>query len=1087
MMPDLHIYLLGDFRLGLGDEPPIAIHQARQQALLTYLLLHRHAPQSRRHLAFLLWPDSSEAQALTNLRKTLTHLRQIAPILAQSLYADHQVVQWRPLVGFTLDVAEFETKLDQATAAEQAGRAQEAIALWAVAVALYTGPLTPSCYDDWVIAERERLHQLCLGALERLVAGHERQHNLTAAISYAQQLLRLDPLQETVYLQLMRLHLLQGDRAGALRTYHTCVTVLARELGVEPAPETQEAYARLLKLEMGATAAMRVHRATNLVGRQVEWEKLQRTWRLATGQRAHFVCLWGEAGIGKTHLAEALLGWAGQQGFTVARTRAYAGEGQLAYAPVIEWLRSDAVRAVRQRLAPVWRREVARLTPELLSEQPSIPAPDPMTEAWQRQRLWEALARALLAAAQPMLLVIDDLQWCNTETLEWLHYLLHFAPRARLLVLGTARPEEVDDAHPLQTLYRHLRITEQLTEIELGPLNAEQTALLAAQVAQQPLDDNTQQALYHATAGNPLFIVEMTRAGLRNQTADLSLQLPVSSLPLLPPKVQAVIEFRLAQLSLTAHNLAHLAAVIGQAFTFALLFHASGGDEDEAVSALDELWQRRIIRAQGTYTYDFSHDRIRDVAYAELSPVRRRQLHRKAAAALEQMHATELHVVSARIASHYHQAGEPVKAASYYLRAAHEMQFGYTYIEAITHLQQGLTILQNQPRTAENVALAIAMYLALGRSLTAHEMWGSPGTVTAFETARKLAIESNNLPQLVQAQDYLQIAYSESGKLPLALAMAESNLALVARVGKTLEVEGAHGGLGYLLWCIGDFGLARQHLEQAAALAAQLPDIEKNAHSGLSYSGAFPHALVLWLLGYPDTAAHYLQAVLRDQEPQAAPFDRMTGYEFCVMFYHWRREFHQMQTYAQKLLAVTEQYEYTTYRWLGQLYTTAAAAALGQPNAGSLLLRKSIETMQDIGVRMHIPYSLYLLAEMYAQAGQPSEGLATLDEALALAVETGELLWQAETHRLHGDLLYAKGSLQEAELAYQSALVMSRQQCAKSLELRAATSLARLWQQQGRSAEAHQMLTGIYNWFTEGFDTADLQTAKALLLQLQAA
>jgi DNA-binding SARP family transcriptional activator len=201
---------------------------------------------------------------------------------------DDHCLRWRPAVAFTLDVAAFEAKLDQARAAEQAGRAQEAIALWSAAVALYRGPLTPGCYDDWLISERERLHQLCLGALERLVASHERQHNLAAAIPYAQHLLRLDLLQESMYLHLMRLQALQGDRTGALRTYHTCATVLARELGVEPAPETQAAYARLLKLETGVIATTRVHPASHLVGRQAEWEKLQRTWHLATGQGAHF-------------------------------------------------------------------------------------------------------------------------------------------------------------------------------------------------------------------------------------------------------------------------------------------------------------------------------------------------------------------------------------------------------------------------------------------------------------------------------------------------------------------------------------------------------------------------------------------------------------------------------------------------------------------------------------------------------------------------------------------------------------------------------------------------------------------------------
>lgn len=652
MTPNRRIYLLGDFRLSLGDETPLTIQQTRHQALLTYLLLHRHAPQARRHLAFLLWPDSSEAQALTNLRKALTHLRQVAPILAQSLYADHQVVQWRPAIACTVDVAEFESKLNQATAAEQAGRSQDALRLWSAAVTHYTGPLTPSCYDDWIIAERERLHQLCLVALERLVAGYERQQEVAAAIGYAQQLLRLDPLQETAYVQLMRLQALLGDRAAALRTYHTCVTLLARELGVEPAPETQAVYARLLNLETSAKTTPRPRSAQELVGRQAEWEQLQRAWRLATSQGAHFFCIWGEAGIGKTRLAEELLKWAGQQGFTVARTRAYAGEGQLAYAPVVEWLRAEPVRSARSRLAPVWLSEVARLAPEILSEQPTVPAPNPMTEPWQRQRLWEALARALLAAPQPMLLVIDDLQWCDMETLEWLRYLLHFAPQERLLIVGTARPEEVAEAHPLQTLCRHLRSSGQLTDLELGPLDDAQSALLATQVAPQPLDAQAQQALYRATAGNPLFLVEMARVGANKERVSLpphQLYTPIA----LPPKVQAVIQSRLAQLSSPARAVAHLAAVVGQDFTFDLLRQASDYHEDDLARGLDELWQRRIIREHGATTYDFSHDRIRDVAYSEISPIRRRQLHRQIAVALEQQFLGNLDTVSSALAFHY--------------------------------------------------------------------------------------------------------------------------------------------------------------------------------------------------------------------------------------------------------------------------------------------------------------------------------------------------------------------------------------------------------------------------------------------------
>ena len=341
------------------------------------------------------------------------------------------------------------------------------------------------------------------------------------------------------------------------------------------------------------------------------------------------------------------------------------------------------------------------------------------------------------------------------------------------------------------------------------------------------------------------------------------------------------------------------------------------------------------------------------------------------------------------------------------------------------------------------------MRLTRGRFLSAHEGLGSPAAVDAFATARHLCLASDNLAQLVRAQDYLQMAHGDSGNFPLARALATSNLELAGKLTDRAEIEGAHGSLGLILLCMGDFLLAREHLEQAAALAAA----DSTRHP-LVYPGAYPYALVLWLLGYPDRAMRYLQAVLAAQESHVNPFDRMTGYEYCVMFHHWRREWPEMQLFAQKLLAVTEQYGYETYRWVGQLYTTAAAAALGHPHEGAALSRQNINHVLTKGIRMHVPYALHLLGEVHAHAEQWGEGSATLDEALAMAAETDQHLWDAETERLRGDLLAARGSAHEAEAVYQNALAVARGQHAKSLELRVAVSLAHLWHAQGKGEAA---------------------------------
>lgn len=1087
MTPPLHIYLLGDFRLDLGDETPLSIPQARHQALLTYLLLHRHAPQARRHLAFLLWPDSSEPQALTNLRKALTHLRQMTPILAQALYADHQVVQWRPMLTFTLDVAAFENKLDQATAAEQTGHVQDALALWSAAVAHYTGPLTPSCYDDWLITERERLHQLCLGALERLVAGYERNQEPAAAIPYAQQLLRLDPLQETAYVQLMRLQAVMGDRAAALRTYHTCVTVLARELGVEPAPETQEVYARLLNLATSVKTTPRPRSAKGLVGRQVEWEQLQRTWRLATTQGAHFLCIWGEAGIGKTRLAEELLTWAGQQGFTVARTRAYAGEGQLAYAPVVEWLRAEPVRSVRSRLAPVWLSEVARLLPELLSEQPTVPVPNPMTEPWQRQRLWEALARTLLAAAQPLLLVIDDLQWCDTETLEWLRYLLHFVPQERLLVVGTARPEEVAEMHPLQTLRRHLRSSGQLTELELGPLDDMQSALLATQVAPQPLDAQTQQALYRATAGNPLFMVEMVRAGVSKESASLPSHQSYTPTAL-PPKVQAVIQSRLAQLSPPARALAHLAAVIGQDFTFELLLHASGQDEGALVLGMDELWQRRIIREQGVAAYDFSHDRIRDVAYMEISPIRRRQLHRCVAQALEAVFEDNLSILSGQLATHYEQAGFLAQAVGYYHQAAEKERQLFATDEALTYLARGFDLLKHLSHTPEVTERELAMQMTLGGIWSPIKGYGSPEVGQIYERALTLCQQLAKTPQLFPALWGLHEVYLYRAEFAQALKPAAQCLQIAQRAGDAgLLLQAYHALWGVYFYC-GPLASALTYAEQGIALYNtghyQAQALDYGVHDAgvcaLHISG-----LSLWLLGYPDQARQKLTALMTLTDSLTLPILVVDATAQTAMVCQCLRQVQPTQAFLQRCLDLCIQYGYSICQAHAQVMQGWTVAVRGDSTTGIPLMHQGLTGWQATGQRLLYNYFYALLAEGYALAGRSAEGLELLMTGQALATTYDDHFYRAELYRLQGDLLLAHGeALDKVAMAYQQAIAISRQRQEKSLELRATIHLARLWQQQARIADAYQLLSGIYNWFTEGFDTADLVEAKALLDEL---
>src|SRR6266566_825110 len=286
----------------------------------------------------------------------------------------------------------------------------------------------------------------------------------------------------------------------------------------------------------------------------------------------------------------------------------------------------------------------------------------------QRALLCGGGTRALFSAHRPLLLLLDDLHWCDTETLEWLHYLFRFAPHARLLLLRTVHVEEVLPGHALVASLRTWQSSGLVTELALEPLSFSETLSLAEQVAGHPLDEAVITTLHHETEGNPLFVIELVRAGTLEQQRQEPHEQPSAGTPLpllsrpastLPPTVHTVLAARLAQLSQEARELASLAAVIGREFSFTMLSRASEEPEEALVRGLDELWQRRIVREQGTEAYDFSHEKLRQEALASLSTAHRRLLHRRVAEALANTAADEQEAASSQIAAHYEQAGLP--------------------------------------------------------------------------------------------------------------------------------------------------------------------------------------------------------------------------------------------------------------------------------------------------------------------------------------------------------------------------------------------------------------------------------------------
>ncbi len=1088
-MQRLQVTLLGEFQLTFDGAAILAANQPRLQSLLAYLLLHRNAPQPRQYLAFLFWPESTEAQALTNLRKQLLRLRRALPDVERFVLSNTKVIQWRPDAPFTCDAIEFEQAIAHAAPLAD----ERAIAALQRVVDLYSGDLLPGCYDAWLIAKRDVLHASLIGALERLVLALEDNRDYPAAIRRAEQLLWHDPLHETIYRRLMRLYALNGDRAAALQVYQRCVITLQRELGVAPGADTRAAYARLQHDSI--PVVLRKHSERTLaiqspfVGRQAEWRALQAIWRQAIHGRAHVALLAGEAGIGKTRLAEELLSWVATQGITTAHARSYAAEGRLAYAPVIEWLRAPTLKPHLGQLSAADLTELARLLPELLREWPGLAPPNPVTESWQRHRMFEALARAVLVAQQPLLLVLDDLQWCDQETLEWLHFLLRQNLQAPLLCLGTLRSEEVSSRHPLTALRFGLQSTQQLTELPLSALSAADTTQLAQQMISGDLATDKAAWLYRETEGNPLFVVEMLRAELNHSEEVLPNQGRSTPLPL---KVKLVIESRLARLAPLAQAIADLAATIGRGFSFQVLVHAADYSEAEVVSGLDDLLQQAIVRERGAGDYDFSHDKIREVVYAQVSTMRKRLLHRRIAQTLETLHASALDQISSQLAAHYEQAGLPAQTVRYYRQAAQAALRSYANHEAIQHYNRGLALLISMQGAIDRDQQELTFLLELGSALVTAWGYGLSQIHDTYTRAHALAQQLGEPPNpailralaifYVARRDYEQ-AYALGQQIQ---ALAYQNQHGVDRLDPVLHMEG-HYVMGAATHWQGKYLQSCDHFAQAITDH----DVQKS-RSHIALFSQDPGvvcrirlSLILWCLGYSEQARQQAQATLAIARQLAHPMTLSYALMIAAYVFNGRGDDSTTSLLADEVITLGRTYDMPYFLFVGLAFEGHLLSKHGEAELGIERLRTSISGQQSIQAFNHLPQCMFMLAQAYLYADQVDQAQSTLDEGLAAIIQHGDHHYTAEYYRLKAEALDRNGSVPSiVEACFQQAYSIAHQQQARLFELRAAIGLGRFWQGQGKYWQAHQLLCDSYGWFSEGFDTPDLKDASALLAEL---
>ncbi|HEX5073205.1 MAG TPA: BTAD domain-containing putative transcriptional regulator [Gemmatimonadaceae bacterium] len=1036
----LSIRLLGSLDLRLDGRALPPLGSTRAESLLAYLLLNRDAPQPREHLAFKLWPDSTEPQARTNLRHVLHNLKRALPDADRFLDVQARTVQWHGGALTWLDTTEFDAALTRAENHDHAGDPVEAIASLREAVLLYRGDLLEACYDEWVTDPRAHFRRRFVSALERLAALLAERSDYAAAIPHVERLLALDPLREDAYRHLMRLHDARGDRGLAVQVYQTCVGALERELGVEPSPATRETYEALLRgHSKRASPAAPAHDgdlppAPPLVGRVAEWTRLTSLWRSVESGRTALLLVTGEAGVGKTRLVEELHSWVANRGAIVAQARSYSAEGELAYAPLVAWLRTPPIAQAVLRLQPERRATIAQLVPELRGGEPDRQHLQRFSEDEHRHRLFDAVATALLSSGAPLLLIADDVQWCDQETLRFIHYLTHRAASAPVLVAATARSEEMDRSPALSELITGVRTTGVIDEIALERLTRDATADLVMKLGVRLAAPEDTDALYRATEGNALFVIEAVRAGWRRGAPGGDT---------LTPKVQAVIASRLGRLSDAARDLVGVAATLGGDFTTELLVATSEAPEDTVARALDELWRMRIIRDQGEGVYDFSHDKIREVAYMALSPPRRRQIHVHAAQALKQHRRADPVTVSGQIASHYDRAGVVDEAVRWYEMAAEASQQRYASREAVRLLTRALELVRAGDVTPEGRARELAIHTAMLTPVTSVHGYSSRELSEVQRQATALARELrvDPPPQLLRSIAVASLARDDfdsargCGEQLLQRGRADDD--------DTLVVEGDYV-LGIAAFWSGGLDAARHHFE--AAVSRYRTD-RRRAH--LLRYWLDPQVVclsrlgnTLWLLGDEAAALRARDDALALAETIGHEDTLRTALVFATLLALDMRDVGGVRAYTAALEAGQTDHESRPTRTATETFRAFVRVLDGAIEPGLARLRVALQELSEGG---HAPgqrgVTARLLMDAHAMIGDHRGRLEAADGLLAMG--GASVLWEAEAHRARAESLAELGGKpEEVVAAFERAIAVARRQGALAFERRADESLA---------------------------------------------
>jgi class 3 adenylate cyclase/predicted ATPase len=835
-----------------------------------------------------------------------------------------------------------------------------------------------------------------------------------------------------------------------------------------------------------------------LLGRERELELLQRRWGQAKGGEGQVVLLTGEPGIGKSRLARAL-----QDRLTSDRhtplnyfcaphyqgSALYPVIGQLTRAAGIE--REDSAESKLDKLESLLTQSSGNLDEDvpLFAALLSIPGGDrhPLPEMTPQRRKERTLAALLdqvkrLATHQPILIVYEDLHWIDPTSLELLSLAIEQIKDQRILLVATARPEFT----PPWPGDRHVS---PLSLNRFGRSECE--ALIGGITKGKSLPAEVTEQIIARTDGVPLFVEELTKtvleSGLLRDLGDhYELTGPLPPLAI-PSTLHASLLARLDRLA-AVKDVAQIGAVIGREFSYPLIAAVAILSERDLNAALAQLVAAELIFQRGVppdATYQFKHALVQDASYASLVRSRRQQLHGQIAKALEEQFPDVVASEPEVLAHHFAAAGLTERGVFYLQRAGQQASDRSANLEAVTHFNAGLELLKQLPDTPARAHQELALHMGLGAALLVTKGYASAEAERSYLRARELCLRVGETPDLAPIVFGLWRSYLVRSRLQAARELGETLLRL-AEQAPSLSAA-AHYALGLTALFSGVSADSCRHFEvgiqRYAPNLRRAPVFQIGLDPGVGCRICAGWAL--WVRGYPDQSAARLHDGMIMARELSHPFTMAFAHGWAAMCFQMRRDVTAALEHAGACLALSTEHGFPYWAALGTILRGWALMVRERSEEGIAQLSQGIAAWRGAGAALS-SYPLMLLAEASSHLGHINEGLRSLDEAQALWEHQEDRWLEAEIYRLRGELLLRQSNIPEAEVEVwlHRALDVARRQQAKSLELHAATSLARLWHAQGKHSKARDLLSPVHGWFTEGFKTVDLKAANALLADM---